>query len=179
VSESVFAGEHWARWNAATAERYPRLTELIAAFDPGPLAASQAAAQWLREEGLAGESIAYLLIEDDQLLGFYALTAGQVELSSTHSKKLGVGRPTQGAILVTQLAKSAHHEVDGARLVEDAIGVAAEQAKHVAATVLAVDPFDEATAKMWRDRFKLRNSRTVVPGHDGSLKRMYLALPPA
>jgi hypothetical protein len=175
-AEPFFKGENWVLWNPAAAERYPDLLAKIGEFDPGPRAAAEAAAAWLREQGLAGESIAYLLVEDDVLLGFYALTAGQVELNINHRKKLGVAHPTQGAILVTQLAKSARHDVDGRRLLEDAIGIAAEQAERIGATVLAVDPFDEATGEMWRDRFGFRASRTDVPGHDGPLRRLYIPL---
>ncbi|MDA0182909.1 hypothetical protein OJ997_21535 [Solirubrobacter phytolaccae] len=170
-----FPGVHWVRWNHAAAERYPELEQAIERFDPGPRPAAQASATWLREQGLNGESIPYLLIEDGKLLGFYALTAGQVELSGGHRKRLGLARPTQGAVLLTQLAKSAAHEVDGGRLVEDAIGVASELAQRMGATVLAVDPFDEATDQMWQKRFQLRPSRTAVPGHP-ELKRLYAPL---
>lgn len=176
---AVFEGLHWVRWNARAAEQYPEIIGMIEAFDAGARPAAQAAVAWLRESALAGESVAYLLIEDDELLGFYALTAGEVELSSKHRKDYGLAHPTQGAVLVTQLARSARHDVDGGLLLQDAIGVAAEIAGQIGATVLAVDPFDAETAEMWKRRFKLRSSRTVVPAHDdpeGKLKRLYVPL---
>jgi hypothetical protein len=177
---AVLEGENWVRWNARMAELYPEIAEMIEAFDAGDRPAGVAAAEWLRESALTGESVAYLLIEDDELLGFYALTAGQVELAGGHRRQYGMSHPTQGAILVTQLAKSVRHDVEGARLLQDAIGVAAEIAETIGATVLAVDPYDHGTAEMWKQRFKMRASRTVVPGHDdpeeGALKRLYLPL---
>ena len=175
----VFEGENWVRWNPAAAERHPQLVDAIEQFDPGPRPAAQASAEWLREHGLTGESVPYLLVEDGELLGFYAVTAGEVQLNSRHRERLGLGHPTQGAVLVTQMAKSARHDVDGGRLLRDAIGVAAELAEQIGATVLAVDPFDHETADMWQRRFRLRPSQTVVPGHDDpqdGLRRLYLPL---
>jgi len=175
----VFEGENWVRWNPAAAERHPELVEAIERFDPGSRPAAQASADWLREHGLAGESVPNLLVEDADLLGFYALTAGEVELNSRHRERLGLGHPTQGAVLVTQMAKSARHEVDGGRLLRDAIGIAGELAERIGASVLAVDPFDQETAELWQQRFKLRPSRTVVPGHEDpqdGLRRLYLPL---
>lgn len=170
----------WVRWNAAAAERYPAVVEAIEAFDPGPREAAQSAATWLREAGLAKESVPYLALVGDpwELVGFYALTMGHVELSSGHRKKLGFRYPVQGAVLITQLAKSAQHGFPGSVLVEDALGVAAELSEGVAATLVAVDPYDTETDAMWRNRFKLRASRTElrVMGDDGPLRRLYLPL---
>ena len=91
----MFEGENWVRWSRARAESNPELIEQIEAFDAGPLPAGETAAEWLREAGLVGESIPYLLVEDNELLGFYALTAGEVQLSSHHRKQYGLAHPTQ------------------------------------------------------------------------------------
>lgn len=167
----------WVRWNATVAAKHPEFGEAIGRFDPGPRAAAQAAAEWLRNDGLSGESVPYLATVDAELVGFYALTAGEVELASRDQKRVGVSRPTQGAYLVTQLAKSAHHDFDGGLLVQDAIGTALEMAERASATVLALDPFDEATSAMWRSRFKMRPSRTRYRGANGEeLRRLFLPL---
>lgn len=157
---------------------HPEFEAAIAAFDAGPLPAGQEAATWLQEHGLDGESQTYLAIVDDELVGFYALTAGAVEISGNARKKLGVIHPTQGAILITWLAKSFRHDFDGALLLKDAIGIAQEIAEKVAATVIALDPFDLETAEMWRRRFGMRNSLTKLrtPEGDPELKRMFLPL---
>jgi len=72
------------------------------------------------------------------------------------------------------MAKSVSHNVDGTQLLNHAIGAAQKAAEQSAATVLALDPYDEETAKMWAGK-GFRNSRTPVHGHD-SLKRMWIPL---
>lgn len=168
----------WVRWNDRARSEHPEFEAAIAGFDPGDRPAGQQAAAWLVEHGLDGESQPYLAMVDGELVGFYALTTGEVELASGPRKQLGLIRPTQGAVLVTWIAKSAKHELDGGILLNDAIGIAQELAESVAATVIALDPFDEGTAEMWRKKFKMRNSRTRVPTREGepTLKRMFLPL---
>jgi hypothetical protein len=168
----------WVRWNAAAHQRRPEIADAIARFDPGPREPGQAAAAWLREHGLGGESQPYLALFEQELVGFYALTAGQVELASGARDKLGLARSTQGAYLLTWVAKSAQHDFDGAILVNDAVGVAQELAEGASATLLALDPYDEETDQMWRTRFGMRPSRTTlrVSGSNGPLKRLFVPL---
>ncbi len=168
----------WVLWNQPAYGRHPDIQDAIAGFDPGPREAAQVAAQWLREHGLDGESQPYLALFEGKLVGFYALTAGQVELSSGARNTLQLGRSTQGAYLVTWIAKSARHNFDGGILLRDAIGVAQELAERAGAAVLALDPYDEDTDKMWRTRFKMRPSRTKLPAPEGELplKRLFLPL---
>ena len=168
----------WVRWNLAAQANYGWLGQAIADFDPGPLAAAQAAAKGLREDGLGGESQPYLAVVDQAIIGFYALTAGEVVLSGNHRKKLDLTFSTQGAVLLTWIAKSAQHEFDGEVLLTDAIGVALEIAEKASATVLALDPYDRSTADMWKARYAMRESRTELRARDGepALRRLYLPL---
>jgi hypothetical protein len=168
----------WVRWNPAARATYSWLGQAIADFDPGPLAAAQAAAKWLREDGLGDESQPYLAVADQAIAGFYALTVGQVILSGHHRKKLHLTFSTQGAVLLTWIAKSAQHEFDGGVLLTDAIGIALEVAEKASATVLALDPYDRATADMWKTRYAMRESRTELGARDGepALRRLYLPL---
>lgn len=168
----------WVRWNAAARAKYGWLEQAIIDFDPGPRPAGQAAAQWLREHGLGGESQPYLAVVDRSIVGFYALTVGQVVLSGGHRKKLGLTFSTQGAVLVTWIAKSVRHELDGGVLVADAMGMALEVAEKASATVLALDPYDQPTSDMWKLRYALRESRTELRVRDGEsvLRRLYLPL---
>lgn len=168
----------WVRWNDQAHVRHPEFREAISQFDPVHNAAGHASADWLRNSGLSGESIAYLAITLDplSLVGFYALTMSQVELTSAHRKRLDLVHPTQGAVLVTHLARSARHAISGLVLIEDAIGVATELAEQAGATVLALDPFDAATDTMWRTRFNFRASRTTIRHDDAPLRRLYLPL---
>ena len=171
----VFSGCAGTRLRASA---IPRSSRPIARFDPGPRESAQAAAVWLRDHGLGGESQPYLALYEWQLVGFYALTAGQVELSSGERSQLGLARSTQGAYLLTWIAKSARHNFDGAILIGDAIGVAQELAEGASATLLALDPYDEETDRMWRTRFRMRPSRTAlrVSGGSGPLKRLFVPL---
>ncbi len=168
----------WVRWNPAAQAAHDSLEKAIVDFDPGPLAAAQAAARWLREDGLRGESQPYLAVVDQAIVGFYALTVGQVVLSGHHRKKLGFTFSIQGAVLVTWIAKSAQHELDGGVLMTDAIGIALEVAEKASATVLALDPYDQATSDMWKARYAMRVSRTELRARDGgpALRRLYLPL---
>ena len=168
----------WVRWNEAAHQHHPEIADAIARFDPGPREPGQAAAAWPREHGLGRESQPYLALYEQQLVGFYALTAGQVELASGVRNKLGLARSTQGAYLLTWIAKSAQHDFDGAILVNDAVGVAQELAEGASATLLALDPYDEETDRMWRTRFGMRPSRTKLraSGSDGPLKRLFVPL---
>lgn len=168
----------WVRWNPAAQAAHASLGKAIVDFDPGPLAAAQAAARWLREDGLRGESQPYLAVVDQAIVGFYALTVGQVVLSGHHRKKLGFTFSIQGAVLVTWIAKSAQHELDGGVLMTDAIGIALEVAEKASATVLALDPYDQATSDMWKARYAMRVSRTELRARDGgpALRRLYLPL---
>jgi len=85
---------------------------------------------------------------------------------------------TQGAVLVTWIAKSVRHALDGGMLVTDAIGIALEIAEKASATVLALDPYDQPTSDMWKHRYAMRESRTELKARDGepTLRRLYLPL---
>jgi hypothetical protein len=117
----------------------------------------------------------HLCFTDGNLVGFYALASGQVELSQRQREKLAVGsRPTQPAVILTWIAKDARHQFDGIRLVKDAVYEALKASEHVAATCLALDPFDAATADFWRERYGFINSAGAGPGRD--LPRLVIAL---
>jgi hypothetical protein len=47
--------------------------------------------------------------------------------------------------------------------------------RYVGATVLVVDPFDQDTAEMWRQRFGFQDSEQAVPGNR-QLHRQWLSL---
>lgn len=169
------------RGNQAEAVAEPDLVDVITAFDPGGRPAAIAAHRWLVDDGLRGESVPYLWIDGDEMLGFFALSMGVVELRSQHRKTLQPPqrRSSQPAVLLTWIVKTPRKDVDGKRLLLLAVGLAAEAAQTVAATVIALDPYDAATAKLWADRFGMRKSQTAVPGssEEPPLKRMFLKLP--
>jgi hypothetical protein len=163
-------------WRPERAEELPELVEAISRFDPGKRPAAVAAAEWLREHALREplESATRLCVASNEVLGFYSLANGAVVLRSSHRKKLGTYYPTQPAVVVTWIAKSAGHEFDGSLLLDHAIGAARRVAQESAATVLALDPYDLETAEMWRSRFGFRNSLESGPASD--LPRLFLPL---
>lgn len=165
-------------WRRDVAAALPALHTAIAAFDPGARLAAHASALWLRDHALDAPptSATRLLVQDATLLGFYALANGQAELSSTHQKRLGSRRPTQPAVVLTQIARHvAAPPGTGRLLFEDAVHIARRASLLSAATILALDPYDDATADMWRGRYRFAASRMPVrPGAD--LKRLWLPL---
>lgn len=170
-------GEFFVRLTADNARRFPGLLAAVQGFDAGELDAGRAATEWLHNVDVAAiqESVVHLCFTDGDLVGFYALASGQVELSQRQRTKLAVGgRPTQPAVILTWIAKDARHEFDGIRLVDDAVYEALKASEHVAATVLALDPFDAATADLWRERYGFINSAGSGPGRD--LPRMVIPL---
>ncbi|HWT95838.1 MAG TPA: hypothetical protein VN238_22750 [Solirubrobacteraceae bacterium] len=163
-------------WRREVADALPALHTTVAAFDPGPRDAGHASARWLRDHALDAPptSATRLLVRDGVLLGFYALANGQAELSSSHQKRLGSRRPTQPAVVLTQIARHADAPPGTGRdLVNAALSTARRVTEYSAATVLALDPYDEATAEMWRARYGFRTSRT---GAAGGLKRLWTPL---
>ncbi|MEJ7891407.1 MAG: hypothetical protein WKF94_02050 [Solirubrobacteraceae bacterium] len=87
-------------------------------------------------------------------------------------------RPLRRGCAITVWPASQHGgDFDGGLLVSDALGVAQELAAGASATVVALDPYDEATDAMWRERFKMRPSRTLVRCGDGvERRRLFLPL---
>ncbi|MBA2346929.1 MAG: hypothetical protein H0V81_01415 [Solirubrobacterales bacterium] len=169
------------RWNAALANAEPGYVAMIDRFDPGERDAARAAHAWLVTDGLRGESVPYLWIRDGELLGFFSLAMGQIELRSSHLKRLDPPqqRPTQPAVLLTWIVKTPRPDVDGEWLLLQAVGLAGETASTIAATVLALDPFDIETADMWAKHYGARASKTRLHGgtEERPLKRMFLELP--
>ena len=163
-------------WRRDVAAALPALHPAIAAFDPGDRLAAHASALWLRDHALDAPptSATRLLVQDATLLGFYALANGQAELSSSHQKRLGSRRPTQPAVVLTQIARHVDAPPGtGQRLFDAALSTARGGTRFSAATILVLDPFDDATDAMWRTRYGFRASRTPAVG---GLKRLWTPL---
>ncbi len=111
-----------------------------------------------------------------KITGIYALCAAQVALSADARDQLGgVHYRTQPAILLAQFARASDTPGIGGEMLEHA--AAAQLAlRCVGATVLVVDPFDEATDTYWREHWGLTPSEQGVPGNRG-LKRLWAVIP--
>lgn len=151
------------------------LRTAIDAFDPGPRPAARAAAHWFTTQALAAyeTSRTRLLVTEHRVSGFYSLASAQVALRPQHRQALGLdqGVVSVPAALVAWIAKDTRSEIDGADLLRHATATARRAAALQAAALLVVDPYDEETALMWRDRFGFRSS-----SEKGALKRLWLPL---
>lgn len=145
-------------------------------FDAGERAAAKAAGNWLRTQGVAAHqtSRTRLLIADGRVAGFYSLASAQVELSQRDRRRIDVAPIRVPAALITWIAKDKRAEIDGKLLLLHAAATARRAAELQATSVLVVDPFDEETAAMWRERYGFRASvEARMP------KRLWLPLQPS
>ncbi len=156
----------------------PELGHAIDAFQPVPGAAGESVAAWLSERALnePQEASVRVRLSHGRITGVYALCAAQVALGREERAELGgVHYRTQPAILLAQFARAADTPGIGAEMLRHANSIAERALRYVGATVLVVDPFDEDTAGMWRQRFGFQDSEQPVPGH-GQLRRQWLTL---
>jgi hypothetical protein len=145
-------------------------------FDAGERAAARAACAWLKTQAVAAHqtSRTRLLIAGRRVAGFYSLASAQVELSQRDRRRAGVVPVRVPAALITWIAKDRRAVIDGKLLLLHAAATARRAAELQATSVLVVDPFDEETSAMWRERYGFRASvETRKP------KRLWLPLQPA
>lgn len=145
-------------------------------FDAGARTAARAACAWLQTQAVAAHqtSRTHLLIADRRVAGFYSLASAQVELSQRDRRRVGVAPVRVPAALITWIAKDRRAVIDGKLLLLHAVATARRAAELQATSVLVVDPFDEETSAMWRERHGFRPSvESRKP------KRLWLPLQPA
>lgn len=156
----------------------PELDEAIQAFVPVPGPAGESVAEWLTERALREpqEATVRVRLGHGRITGVYALCAAQVALGTEERAQLGgVHYRTQPAILLAQFARSIDAAGIGEELFRHADGIARRALRYIGATVLVVDPFDQETAEMWRERFGFQDSEQGVPGNR-RLRRQWLSL---
>lgn len=143
---------------------------------PGP--AGESVAGWLAERALREpqEATVRVRLSHGKVTGVYALCAAQVALSREERARLGrVHYRTQPAILLAQFARAGSAPGIGVEMLRHADSSARRALRYVGATALVVDPFDQDTAEMWRQRFGFQDSEQTVPGN-GRLHRQWLSL---
>ena len=149
------------------------LRSALDAFEAaGDHPASVAASEWLKNEALHAHqtSRTRLLVAQHRVAGFYSLASAQVALNQRDRGRLGVEPVQVPAALVTWIAKDRRAGVDGKILLLHAAAMARRAAIFQATTVLVVDPYDNETAAMWRERCGFRSSAAPAP------KRLWLPL---
>lgn len=152
-------------WSPEVAEARPDIEAAVARFEaPRGLEAGRAATEWLRDRAAAAHPgcVTRLMVAHGEVQGYYSLSMSEVKLGSGDQHRLDEHYPRQGAVLITWLARAHDAVVVGVadQLLLHAVGVAREHASAIGATVLALDPYDEPTAGMWRDRYGFRSSQT-------------------
>lgn len=171
----------FVRWYAERARALPEIEEAVESFDPGTRLSAVFCAEWLWSEALdePQTSVPRRCVAEGRVLGFYALANGSVQLKSRDRKRAGLSqsRPTQPAILLTHIARArGEPKGTGRNLVLHAIATAREASMLSAATVLALDPYDETTGTMWSEDYAFRRSELPGPGRPDALRRMWLPL---
>lgn len=176
---SVLLGpeEVFVHWTPSVADAVPEVVDAIAGFKPIYCAAGWACAAWLRDRALREphESATRLLLKDGAVLGFYALANGAAQLARRDREELEVRYVTQPAVILTQIARAEAAPGVGETLLLHAIGVARRSTQYSAATVFALDPHDDKTSEMWRER-GFRESELGPPGRDDGPKRLWIPL---
>jgi len=166
------------RVDRSVVARLPELGEAIRSFQPVPGPAGESVTEWLAERALnePQEATVRVRLSHGKVTGVYALCAAQVALSREERAQLGgVHYRTQPAILLAQFARAADTPGLGDEMLRHADTSARRALLYVGATVLVVDPFDQDTAEMWRQRFGFQDSEQAVPGNR-RLRRLWLSL---
>jgi hypothetical protein len=153
----------WVTLPGIDLEPSDRLRDALDRFDAGPTPAGAAATAWLRDHALSQHQMSRtrLCIADGRICGYYSLCNSTFEISSRKRRQLlqvETTIRTLPASLVTWLAKDRQVGVDGKLLIRHAVATAREAAAVTASVALVVDPFDDATADMWKERFGFRES---------------------
>ncbi len=181
-AQSKTVGEHeWVHVSSEQLAADPGLAETISRFKAPSHPAGEAAESWLKERSLseAGRIATYVLLIAEEVAAFYSVGMGEVELRTQHRKQLSAGHPRQGAVLILWLARAAKADVDGETILRHAVGISQIGARHVGAAVIALDPYDACTERLWRERFGFRTSLTRRRGGDGEERpRLWMPLFP-
>lgn len=172
--------EHeWVHLTGEQLSADPALVNAIERFRAPSLRAGDAAVTWLKERALKETShiATYVLLIEGDVAGFYSLGMSEIELRSQHRKGISASHPRQGAVLILWLARAADANVDATTIFRHAVGVAQIGSRRVGAAVIAVDPFDAATADYWRQHFGFRASLTKRTDANGQQRsRLWLPL---
>lgn len=169
-------GQVWIPWDPERAFGDERLARAVSEFEPVSTPAGRAAALWLREDALAnhGLTITYLALVGLRVEGFYAMCAGEVELPTSQRKAFGLSHPHQGVALVVWLARREGGQLSGPEILAHAFMRARLVASLQGLAGIAVDPFDTATAEVWRSPpYEFLKSQTTLPN---GLKRLWRPL---
>ena len=159
-------GQVWVPWEPDRAFEDERLARAVSEFEPVPCPAGWAAARWLKEDALAnhGLTMTYVVLLNMRVEGFYSMCAGEIVVSTRHRRAYGFRHPRQGVALLVWLAKSESARLSGKELLAHAFVRARFAARIQGLAGIALDPFDEETASVWRaEPYEFLKSETKLP----------------
>jgi len=175
----------WYQWTPLNAGSvaYADVARAVEDFESIDTAAGHEATDWLRSHSLLNHpsTITYLYAIEDRIDGYFAITSSSVTLSQSQRKALGPGQsnyrihPTQGAALITWLARHREAEDDTAsRILTYAISIALKVAELQGTLVLVLEAYDEDLADRWMQKYGFRRAGATEAGKS----RLWLPLHP-
>jgi hypothetical protein len=185
LSKSDVERAEWFLWSPETAAERPELREAVADFQADGSANQTAAedvSRWFRREAIhQGACVTRILVVDDHVAAFYALSSGEMMLGSPDNLRqmgvhiaLGAGSDwTVGASHIEVIGRD-RRAPSGAGMVaiKHAITVAKLAATLQGTLALTLDPADRNTQEMWLRRGFVRTMRAAGPG----LRRLFVPL---
>jgi hypothetical protein len=166
--------DEWFVLSPALLKERPKIAEAVEAFEGDPrFEVSTEGARWLKRAAAYERAcLTRLLFIGDRLAGFYALASAEVRI--TRGKELErletLGGERVPASHIEWLLRSEDFKGIGEKLLLHATLVARDVARAQGNLVLTLDPYDSATARMWRG-FGFEKSATRL---EEGLRRMYL-----
>jgi hypothetical protein len=146
----------WLMWDSETAAARPDVVEAVADFVGLDVPLGADAAKWLRDQALAndGSTRTRLLVSAARVEGYIALCAGTVQVDASAVQALGLpaGRHLLPAVVLAWIARHRDTEVSGQELMDIAFAIARRTRREIGAVAFALDPGDEAVARIWRGR---------------------------
>lgn len=176
--------ETWYVWSPDLEDdpEYEKIAGAVEEFESLDTAPGRDATRWLREEALDNHpsTITRLMVLDDRVEGFYAISSAHIRLSQRHRKRALRNHrahrlhPEQPASLIPWLAKRWDAKIDALPLILHAAYIASEVAELQGNIALAIDPYDEDVAEIWTKRYGFRASSQDAS--EGKSRRLWLPL---
>jgi hypothetical protein len=153
------------------------LMSAIERFDAGATTAADAAGEWTRTVALdASSARTWVLVASDSVLAFCALASSSVRLTRRQRAEVGSVYRETPATLVAWAAKAADADVEGAVLLRHADAIAQTVTRLQATCVLALDPFDEDTAELWKVRYGFKPVAPPLEEGAPASRRLWVSL---
>lgn len=123
-----------------------------------------------------GLTVTYLLLLNMRVEGFYSLSSGEIQVSTSQQHRYGLSHPRQGVALILWIAKGCNTTVTGSEILAHAVARACIASTVQGVAGIALDPYDAETAAMWQGpphHFLQSNTKLRKEG----LKRLWRPLP--